>query len=92
MRGSTLPFWCPSLAEPAGISAIRPELRLAAFARLWARKECYLKGLGPGLGRPLDGDALSGRGDVGDGHWQIAELSAPAGYAAACAVAPRRGS
>ncbi|MFD8980544.1 4'-phosphopantetheinyl transferase family protein [Streptomyces sp. NPDC059564] len=45
-------------AERREIHAAPPSLRPAAFARLWARKEAYLKGLGTGVGRSPDLDYL----------------------------------
>lgn len=51
-------------AERAELLARPPDERPAHFARLWARKEAYLKGLGTGLRRPLNADYL---GDAGPG-------------------------
>ncbi|MFD8293882.1 4'-phosphopantetheinyl transferase family protein [Streptomyces lavendulae] len=45
-------------AEQREIHAAPPSLRPAVFARLWARKEAYLKGLGTGIGRGPDLDFL----------------------------------
>ncbi|MFE2269895.1 4'-phosphopantetheinyl transferase family protein [Streptomyces lavendulae] len=45
-------------AERREVHAAPPSLRPAVFARLWARKEAYLKGLGTGVGRGPDLDHL----------------------------------
>ncbi|MFE0640082.1 4'-phosphopantetheinyl transferase family protein [Streptomyces sp. NPDC058877] len=70
-------------AERAELEASRPEARPGVFARLWSRKEAYLKGLGTGLGRDLAAD------DVRHGveGWQLADLAAGPDHAAAVAVA-----
>ncbi|MFE6636047.1 4'-phosphopantetheinyl transferase family protein [Streptomyces tendae] len=79
--------------ERAGLAACPPSRRPAAFARVWTRKEAYLKGLGTGLGRDLRLDHLgiSGSGARPVPGWAIGDVAVPAGYAAAVAVAePRR--
>ncbi|MFI7383804.1 4'-phosphopantetheinyl transferase family protein [Streptomyces sp. NPDC049813] len=59
-----------------------------AFARVWTRKEAYLKGLGVGVAGDLSRDYL-GTGEhpaqapVG---WSIWDIAAPDGFAAAVAV------
>ncbi|MEU6222008.1 4'-phosphopantetheinyl transferase superfamily protein [Streptomyces sp. NPDC047022] len=45
-------------AERRELSGLREADRTAAFGRLWARKEAYLKGLGTGLARGADRDYL----------------------------------
>jgi 4'-phosphopantetheinyl transferase len=77
------PLMHPS--ECAEIEAAAPEDRPAAFARLWARKEAYLKGLGTGLGRGLAADDV--RGDLPG--WRLTDLPLATGYAAAVAVNSR---
>ncbi|MEU8774116.1 4'-phosphopantetheinyl transferase superfamily protein [Streptomyces sp. NPDC048606] len=77
-------------AERAAVGAAPPALRPAVFARLWARKEAYLKGLGTGLGRGPDLDYL---GDPGPGApprpsgWTVRDVTAGPGHAAALALA-----
>ncbi|MER5887994.1 4'-phosphopantetheinyl transferase superfamily protein [Streptomyces sp. NPDC001941] len=70
-------------AERAVVEAAAPDGRAGAFARTWARKEAYLKGLGTGLGRSLALDDLT----VDPPGWTVTEL--PAGPGAAAAVAVR---
>ncbi|MEV7995906.1 4'-phosphopantetheinyl transferase superfamily protein [Streptomyces sp. NPDC086077] len=69
-------------SECADVEAAAPEDRSAAFARLWARKEAYLKGLGSGLGRGLAADDV--RGDLPG--WRLTDLPLATGHAAAVAV------
>ncbi|MGW8763533.1 4'-phosphopantetheinyl transferase family protein [Streptomyces sp. NPDC055815] len=70
-------------AERQEVEAAPPQDRPAVFARLWARKEAYLKGLGTGLGRDLAADDV--RGPLPG--WHLADLAVGAGHAAAVAVA-----
>jgi 4'-phosphopantetheinyl transferase len=70
------------LLHPAEQASIEAESQSAAFTRLWARKEAYLKGLGTGLGRDLAADDVSNPIP----GWSIADLPVPSGYAAALAV------
>ncbi|MCZ0983614.1 4'-phosphopantetheinyl transferase superfamily protein [Streptomyces diastatochromogenes] len=69
-------------AECEEVGAALPEDRPAVFARLWARKEAYLKGLGTGLGRGAAVDDV--RGDLPG--WWLTDLSVERGYAVALAV------
>ncbi|MEU1228881.1 4'-phosphopantetheinyl transferase superfamily protein [Streptomyces sp. NPDC005828] len=69
-------------AERGEIEAAPPDSRPVAFARLWARKEAYLKGLGTGLGRDAAADDV--RGDLPG--WRLTDLPVGTGYAAALAV------
>ena len=68
------------LAEADGTDRLPRE-----FARLWTRKEAYLKGIGTGLGRGPELDYVGSRqpGPVG---WTLADLEMPSGYAAAVAL------
>ncbi|KJY32185.1 hypothetical protein VR44_16420 [Streptomyces katrae] len=69
-------------AERAAIAAVPLAGRAAAFARVWARKEAYLKGLGTGLGRDL------GKDDTGSplAGWRLVDLPVDDEHAAALAV------
>ena len=69
-----------SAPERAGLYALPPEQRAAAFARFWVRKEAYVKALGDGLSRSLP-DICIGP----DPHGRIALL-----YDRSPAPAPQR--
>ena len=56
-----------------------------AFARLWTRKEAYLKGTGAGLGRDPALDYVGCR-KPGPADWKLADAAAPPGFAAAVAL------
>ncbi|MBZ9640969.1 4'-phosphopantetheinyl transferase superfamily protein [Streptomyces sp. PSKA30] len=75
--------------EAAELAACPPERRPAAFARTWARKEAYLKGLGTGLGRDLCLDHLSTSPHAPSRvpGWVIHDVAAGPDHAAAVAVA-----
>ncbi|WP_083942384.1 4'-phosphopantetheinyl transferase family protein [Sanguibacter suarezii] len=68
------------LSAPEGV-------RAEVFARLWSRKEAYLKGTGIGLGRGTDTTDAT----ADPPGWAIADL-AIAGHAAALASERRRGN
>ncbi|MFE5297308.1 4'-phosphopantetheinyl transferase family protein [Streptomyces sp. NPDC056632] len=51
--------------DAAGGPAGEPTGRAAAFGRIWARKEAYLKGLGTGLGRAPHLDYVGGAPEAG---------------------------
>lgn len=85
-------FFAPS--EVSRLCALPASRRHDAFFRCWTRKEAYLKALGDGLARPLDGfevtfddassSALRVLDDAGESErWAVTPLPAPAGYAAA---------
>ncbi|WP_405935502.1 4'-phosphopantetheinyl transferase superfamily protein [Streptomyces sp. NBC_00726] len=74
-------------AEAAELAALPPEDRPAAFARVWTRKEAYLKGEGTGLAGGLHREHVgTGPRPVGPPGWAVTDVAAPAGYAAAVAV------
>ncbi|WP_190128082.1 4'-phosphopantetheinyl transferase family protein [Streptomyces mashuensis] len=73
-------------AEREEVAAAPPERRAAVFARLWVRKEAYLKGLGTGLGRELDLDYLGNGGPGAPAWpegWTVVDVPVGAGHAAA---------
>ncbi|MFE7188225.1 4'-phosphopantetheinyl transferase family protein [Kitasatospora sp. NPDC057541] len=78
-------------AERAELADVLAARRPGEFARLWTRKEAYLKGLGVGLGRPPAADYL-GTADPGrrPRGWAVANV--PAGPRHAAAVALRGSS
>ena len=58
-----------------------------AFARMWTRKEAYLKGIGTGLSRSLRADYLGGAGLASlPAGWSVLDVPVPAGHAGAVAV------
>ncbi|MET9762292.1 4'-phosphopantetheinyl transferase superfamily protein [Streptomyces sp. NPDC006372] len=77
--------------EAAELAACPPDLRPAAFARVWTRKEAYLKGLGTGLGRDLRSDHLGAtpHGPRRMPGWVVDDVAVGIGCAAAVAVAER---
>lgn len=77
--------------EAAELAACPPQGRPAAFARVWTRKEAYLKGLGTGLGRDLRSDHLgaSARGPRRMPGWTVDDVAVGRGHTAAVAVAER---
>ncbi|MBX9393847.1 4'-phosphopantetheinyl transferase superfamily protein [Streptomyces sp. TRM72054] len=73
--------------EAAELRAVRAVDRPAVFARVWARKEAYLKGLGVGLGRAMSLDYLGTAGAVAKvPGWRIEDVAVGDGHAAAVAV------
>lgn len=68
------------------LGALPRESRPAAFARCWTRKEAYLKGTGTGLAEePSVTYVGTGESPAGPPGWDIGDLAAPDGYAAAWA-------
>ncbi|WP_406447651.1 4'-phosphopantetheinyl transferase superfamily protein [Streptomyces sp. NBC_00876] len=75
-------------AESRELAELTAEQRPAAFARVWTRKEAYLKGEGTGLVGGLDREHV-GTGPrplPGPAGWAVTDVAVPAGYAAAVAV------
>ncbi|WP_157405172.1 4'-phosphopantetheinyl transferase family protein [Actinopolyspora halophila] len=62
--GETVQLCLPALhqAEQSELEESGPEERRSEFARLWTRKEAYLKGIGTGLARDLGKDYLGESG------------------------------
>ncbi|MEU6882039.1 4'-phosphopantetheinyl transferase superfamily protein [Streptomyces sp. NPDC046712] len=79
-------------AETREVEAASPEDSRSVFARLWVRKEAYLKGIGTGLGRDLDLDYLGEDPAAGDAPpgWRIVNLLDLPDHAAAAALHTRR--
>ncbi|PIB12249.1 MULTISPECIES: 4'-phosphopantetheinyl transferase family protein [Streptomyces] len=75
--------------EQAQLTRLQGPERQAGFARIWARKEAYLKGTGAGIGRWMSevyvGDGAQGAPRGPDG-WTVRDVPCPAGHAAAVAV------
>ncbi len=77
--------------ETAELSAFDASAAPAAFARAWARKEAYLKGIGSGLGRSPSLDYLGTRAGAvaAPPGWTVGDVAVGDGHAAAVAVAVR---
>jgi 4'-phosphopantetheinyl transferase len=74
-------------AERDELAESAPSDRPLLFARIWTRKEAYLKGIGSGVADDLARDYLgiTGRED-GPRGWAAIEVPAPEGFAAAAAI------
>jgi len=76
--------------EAEALAAAAPAERDAAFHRCWTGKEAYVKGLGTGLSHGLGGFSVAALLRNGErcsvGTWEVAQLDAPRGYAAAVAA------
>jgi 4'-phosphopantetheinyl transferase len=74
-------------AEREEILAAPPAIRAEVFARVWTRKEAYLKGVGTGVGHGLDSDYLGTEGrEAAPAGWTVIGVPVATGYAAAVAV------
>ncbi|WP_431950928.1 4'-phosphopantetheinyl transferase family protein [Actinacidiphila sp. bgisy167] len=75
-------------AEVDELAVLPLEERRVAFARTWARKEAYLKGLGTGLARELSEDYVgSGPAPAGGPKgWSLTDVAVGDGHRAAVAV------
>jgi 4'-phosphopantetheinyl transferase len=74
--------------EAAELAAAPDHAKSAAFARAWARKEAYLKGIGTGLSRDLALDYVGAGARPGPGPrgWVLRDVAVPEGYEGACAL------
>jgi 4'-phosphopantetheinyl transferase len=70
--------------EQRAIDGAGAQQRAEVFARLWTRKEAYLKGIGSGIAHGLDGEGPP------DPAWSVSELPVGDGYVAAVAVRRER--
>ncbi|WP_326796402.1 4'-phosphopantetheinyl transferase superfamily protein [Streptomyces sp. NBC_01808] len=72
--------------EAAELGGLPAAERPRACARIWARKEAYLKGIGTGLARDPTLDYLGAApGPVEVARWQVVDVDVPPGFAAAVA-------
>ena len=72
---------------PEEVRFLAPAFDLAAFYRVWSRKEAYLKARGDGLTHPLHAfDVSTGLVAADAARWALRDLQAPPGYAAALCV------
>ncbi|MBT2489632.1 4'-phosphopantetheinyl transferase superfamily protein [Streptomyces sp. ISL-96] len=78
----------PSLhaVEVAELAAEPYAGRSLAFARMWVRKESYLKGIGTGLSRSPALDYVGAGPLPGPQGWTLGDVAMPAGYVAAFAI------
>ncbi|MBC3840508.1 4'-phosphopantetheinyl transferase superfamily protein [Streptacidiphilus sp. 4-A2] len=72
--------------EQAELQALPPAARSAAFARIWTRKEAYLKGIGTGLARDPAADFLGADLAARPPGWTVLDISCGPRHAAAAAV------
>jgi len=74
-------------AERIEISSAALSQRAEVFARIWTRKEAYLKGIGVGVAHELAADYLgTEEAATAPEGWTVVTLPMSAGYAAAAAV------
>jgi 4'-phosphopantetheinyl transferase len=85
-------FFSP--AEQAAVEAVSVEARRAAFARIWVRKEAYLKGRGEGISARIyqtdfstarsEGQSIAGRDQD---RWEVTDIAGlPDGFVGSVAV------
>ncbi len=72
--------------EQEELQALPPGARSAAFARIWTRKEAYLKGIGTGLARDPAADFLGADPAARPPGWTVLDISCGPRHAAAAAV------
>ncbi len=73
--------------ERREICSAAPGEQVAAFTRLWTRKEAYLKGIGLGVATDLAASYLGTHSQAAAPHgWTIVDVPVPAGYGAAVAI------
>lgn len=73
--------------EAAELDRLPRTERPSACARVWVRKEAYLKGIGTGLARDPSLDYLGAApGPVALAQWRVVDVAVPPGYAAAVAA------
>ncbi|MFD4530132.1 4'-phosphopantetheinyl transferase superfamily protein [Streptomyces sp. NPDC058470] len=74
--------------ETSELALCEEENRPRLFARTWARKEAYLKGLGTGLRRGLSTDYVGAAQNPGTDPkgWRISDLEVGDAHAAAVAI------
>ncbi|ULR51534.1 4'-phosphopantetheinyl transferase family protein [Streptomyces deccanensis] len=77
------------LRERRELTGLPPSERPAEFARVWARKEAYLKGLGTGLARGPGTDYLGGDLRARPAGWLVADVPGAPGHATAVALHTR---
>nr|WP_246108867.1 4'-phosphopantetheinyl transferase superfamily protein [Streptomyces sedi] len=76
--------------ERAELGLLPPAERPSACARIWARKEAYLKGIGTGLARDPSLDYLGAApGPASVARWRVVDVSVPSGFAGAVATPGR---
>ena len=85
-----------SSREVSAFNALSSELRVAAFFRCWTRKEAYIKAIGLGLSKALDGFDVTLapeappellRADEDDAsRWSLSDIDVGSDYAAALVV------
>ncbi|MFF1511621.1 4'-phosphopantetheinyl transferase family protein [Streptomyces sp. NPDC058326] len=73
--------------EQQDLSRLEGRHRTIEFARLWTRKEAYLKAVGTGLAHGLRGNYLGSRLALRPSGWTVTDLDTTATHTAAVALA-----